>query len=433
MLSFDETLSELVSKTEQSTEFEKIRRAMVVRDLHGRLRLAVVADPDQKFAKLTKELKQALGAWFPDPVVTKSTNNSHLFNTITDANQTKAKSLDGFQYELAPGRGLRPVAQGRWWLTERRISKQTWFDQPATPAWALGAGPAIVSFFSFKGGVGRTTIATAVAINLGLLGKRVVVIDLDLEAPGIASVLIDEETPGLIDLLADHLATCECDPAGLLRAATGIGSIPGQVEVLPAGVLNSDYFEKLARLDFVGTDILGGGESPIEKALLSVLRKIAFADPRPDFILVDARAGLHDLAGLSLQGLAHIEVLIARDSEQSYRGLDLVVERLGMREPDQLRCAVVQSMAPYDKGSQEYASATTQFRSRVWQAFSESVYADDDIPAEEDVNAAHYPLVIPFSERLLRFSSIEAVRGELEAPHYKEVVAKIIALAAEEV
>lgn len=36
-----------------------------------------------------------------------------------------------------------------------------------------------------------------------------------------------------------------------------------------------------------------------------------------NYILLDSRAGLHDLAGLSLHNLAHVDVLVGRDSDQS--------------------------------------------------------------------------------------------------------------------
>ncbi len=41
--------------------------------------------------------------------------------------------------------------------------------------------PAIVSFFSFKGGVGRTTTIAATALTLARNGHRVAIVDLDLE------------------------------------------------------------------------------------------------------------------------------------------------------------------------------------------------------------------------------------------------------------
>lgn len=47
------------------------------------------------------------------------------------------------------------------------------------------AFPRVVTFYSYKGGVGRTTAITHVAYELARSGKKVVLVDLDLEAPGL--------------------------------------------------------------------------------------------------------------------------------------------------------------------------------------------------------------------------------------------------------
>ena len=41
-----------------------------------------------------------------------------------------------------------------------------------------------IAFYSYKGGVGRSLLVANAARFLGMLGKRVVALDLDFEAPG---------------------------------------------------------------------------------------------------------------------------------------------------------------------------------------------------------------------------------------------------------
>ena len=43
----------------------------------------------------------------------------------------------------------------------------------------------IVTFYSFKGGVGRTLALVNIGIELAQTGKRVLLVDFDLEAPGL--------------------------------------------------------------------------------------------------------------------------------------------------------------------------------------------------------------------------------------------------------
>ena len=79
--------------------------------------------------------------------------------------------------------------------------------------------PRVVTFYSYKGGTGRSMALANVAFVLASNGKRVLVIDWDLEAPGLHryfapflgdTELTGDESQGLIDFVFDFA----------LRAAT---------------------------------------------------------------------------------------------------------------------------------------------------------------------------------------------------------------------
>src|SRR5437763_4755985 len=68
----------------------------------------------------------------------------------------------------------------------------------------------VITFYSYKGGAGRSMALANVAWILASAGKRVLMIDWDLEAPGLHRYfhpfLSDKEltkTPGIIDLVWD--------------------------------------------------------------------------------------------------------------------------------------------------------------------------------------------------------------------------------------
>lgn len=58
-----------------------------------------------------------------------------------------------------------------------------------------------VSFYSYKGGTGRTLLVANVGVLLARLGLRVVLVDLDLEAPGLPYKFPSETLsgPGVIE------------------------------------------------------------------------------------------------------------------------------------------------------------------------------------------------------------------------------------------
>ena len=61
----------------------------------------------------------------------------------------------------------------------------------------------VVTFYSFKGGVGRTMTLVNVGVALAARGRRVLLVDFDLEAPGIPTFELFSavtETAGVVDL-----------------------------------------------------------------------------------------------------------------------------------------------------------------------------------------------------------------------------------------
>ena len=65
----------------------------------------------------------------------------------------------------------------------------------------------VVTFYSFKGGVGRTLALLNVAASLIARGNRVLIVDFDLEAPGFdrALGLSFKPSRGMVDLISDYL------------------------------------------------------------------------------------------------------------------------------------------------------------------------------------------------------------------------------------
>jgi cellulose biosynthesis protein BcsQ len=444
VVTFDQVLPKLLRVCETMPDFAP-GKAVVVRDLLGRVRLAIDADKRESHTLDTEELEQrlsqALPKWFETPILRPS-GGLELSRLCASVLSQNAPWRDAVWEDPVTGDRRRPPA-GRWHLVERHLSKTAWVgDAKGKPPWPLvAAKPAVVTFYSFKGGVGRTTLVASSAWHLATQGKRVVIIDLDVEAPGVSSLLGAQADRGVLDFVVDHAATKSVDLDRMLVPARELGDVSPLVEVVPAGNLDSAYFEKLARLDYAGSGLLTPqGENPVRSALLELLRAVARLDPRPDYILLDSRAGLHDVAGLSLHDLAHVDVLVGRDSDQNYRGLELTVEALGRRRSSQdLRAIVVQTMAPEDPSSPEFARITAAYRARSHAAFVDHVYslADDSVedadPVLEDESAAHFPLVVRFNSRLVNFMSLASQRSELFGDDFERITRRLVELCTPEV
>jgi len=107
------------------------------------------------------------------------------------------------------------------------------------------------SFYSYKGGVGRSLALANVAALLVKRGHRVVLFDFDLEAPGLdtyAAFADAKEKPGIVEYVAEfqrHQAAPEITP--YVHAVSLPGQLRGKLWIMPAGRKDKAYNRLLAR------------------------------------------------------------------------------------------------------------------------------------------------------------------------------------------
>lgn len=439
-MTFDDVLPQVVRCCEEhDPDAKKLERIYVVRDAHGRVRLCVKpcdgAAPD--LPALETQLSNSLGVFFDPPLLDPGSKGGTA--GLARGLISKAEALGFKAWQPDPPDPGPPLAAGRWFLLERRLSKVEWLDGciPELP-WQSGDGPPIIAFYSFKGGVGRTTAMLSCAWQLAAQGNQVAIVDLDLEAPGLGALCCEPprvEGRGVLDYLVDQIATGSAEHEDLGIPASALGEEAERVTVYPAGSLQGGYLEKLARLDFMNSG--GAGEiSPAAKALRQLLLKIrnpADGIPKPQYILLDSRAGLHDIAGLSLHGLAHLDVLFGRASEQSYQGMDLTVRTLARRKGAALSCVMVHGLAPVTASDpiKKPESEEGRFLERVFKIFESRIYKlleerGETVPSEATTDGPHSPVALHTNEKLERFLKVDkTVRYELFGPDYVELVRAI--------
>jgi hypothetical protein len=442
-VTFDEVVPRLLSLCSESAIAHAITTWGVIRDLRGCVRLVVepvanAAVPEQDRRTLEANLVAALGAYFAGPLLatTDAREAGRFARTLLD----RASAWTDAEY-LESTTGITRRAPGQWRRFDSRLSKIDWLESPGIrPPWPLRAErPAVVTFYSYKGGVGRTTALCSYAWQLAREGKRVAVVDLDLEAPGLGSLVGTETQRGVIDFIVDHVATAGEDLTGLAGPALAFGALSERVQAFPAGRVDRSYLDKLARLDFAVTAFTDppGQRSPTASALAALVRRIAQQDPRPQAILIDSRAGLHDLAGLSLHGLAHVDVLLSRAGEQSYRGLELALSVLASRKLESLACVLVQAMA-LRKGQPGADEEAAEFRARSYEIFRNHVYTEasgydaESVPALDSIVDPHTPYPLYFNNDLLRFTDLADRQQDLFAEDYSLMKARIEELSQPE-
>lgn len=236
-------------------------------------------------------------------------------------------------------------------------------------------------------------------------GHSVVVLDLDLEAPGVGGLLLGDITQpddGVVDyLLERQLLRQRPANLGLYVAIQNDVQLIGNgrpIRVLTAGKLGQTFLEKIARLDFEG--FVNTSLNPLADLLVHIREEY-----RPDFILLDVRSGLHDLGGLSLNGMSHLDVLFGLDTSQSWAGLEIVLPILGMAA-DRREVLLVHAMVTPERFD---PAANARFREHSLELFQKYYYrADEDIPDTNDPDGP-YGLPILYQDELLNVGSLARV------------------------
>lgn len=282
------------------------------------------------------------------------------------------------------------------------------------------AAPKIV-FFSIKGGVGRSTALAATAWALAQAGKRVLVVDLDLESPGLSSNLLPEDrrpvygvTDWLLEDLVDNGSAVFKD-----MIATSDLSRDGDIYVVPAhGREPGEYIAKLGRAWMGKRDSVGNPEAWSQRLrrLLNEFEKAI----QPDVILIDSRAGIDEVAASSVAQLgASLILLFAIDGSQTWTGYQILFQhwnRAGKATQIRERLQFVGAMIPDDERRFDYFDG---LRENAWRVFSE-LY--DEVPAgesgaglfsfdEADEFAPHYPWPIKWHSS---FAAVQSLHTRLE-------------------
>lgn len=183
----------------------------------------------------------------------------------------------------------------------------------------------LLTFYSYKGGVGRTMALANIAVLLAMWGKKVLIVDWDLEAPGVEHFLfkgteigIVQKRDGLIDLLTvlseKGIPRDPEDSWRHLLVSNRIQSDGGQLSLLTAGARTQGYFRNVRKLDVKAFYEHKNGGHIIETLRNSWRSKF-------DFVLVDSRTGITDIGGICTIQLPDILVLVFTATQQSLAGV----------------------------------------------------------------------------------------------------------------
>ena len=208
----------------------------------------------------------------------------------------------------------------------------------------------VTTFYSFKGGVGRTLALLNVAYELANSGLRVLVVDFDLEAPAIhprswrrtgngvatESMDIGSSHPGMVEYIGEYLKSM-CVPCvgGYMTDATP-RECGGKIALMPSGVLDESYGHRLNDIDWNELYTARDGYVMFED-LRAQWKNLGF-----DYVLLDSRTGFTDVGGICTRHLPDAVVTMFRPDDQSLRGMEGIIKSIREEKPTPRRDGPIQ-------------------------------------------------------------------------------------------
>jgi len=207
-----------------------------------------------------------------------------------------------------------------------------------------------ISFYSYKGGVGRSLALAYTAKYLADRGQRVCILDMDLEAPGVAYKFPEKSDdvfskPGVVDYInawkggkkpediSEYFSTVREEENGYIK-------IMGAGE---GGIKSKEYWTKLFNIDwkilfsgdFEGVDIFTELIDQIEEQI------------NPDYLLIDSRSGVTIMGQVCNAVLPDTVVMLLANNRENCYGFELMYNymlsseglNVNQKQPD-IFCAI---------------------------------------------------------------------------------------------
>jgi MinD-like ATPase involved in chromosome partitioning or flagellar assembly len=168
----------------------------------------------------------------------------------------------------------------------------------------------VIAIHSYRGGTGKSNLTANLAATIALQGKRVAVVDTDLQSPGIHTLFgLDERSTDRT--LNDYLWDRSPIQDAVYDVSPGLGVEAGRLFLVPASV----NAEEIARILSEGYNVglLNDGFRQLIKLL------------ELDYLFIDTHPGLSRETLLSI-AISNLLILILRPDQQDFQGTAVTVD-----------------------------------------------------------------------------------------------------------
>lgn len=197
----------------------------------------------------------------------------------------------------------------------------------------------VTTFYSFKGGVGRSMALANAAVELAKRGRRVLVVDFDLEAPGLDTFGVlhpRKAVPGIIDFVREYINSDRApDVKRFMARLPDVGDQDGELWIMPSGAQKVTYAAHFNEIDWAELYDKRDGYLLFEDLKAQWEQAV-----HPDYVLIDSRTGHTDTGGICTRQLPDAVAILFFPNEQNLRGLTKVVKDIRAEAGEPRRKAI---------------------------------------------------------------------------------------------
>jgi MinD-like ATPase involved in chromosome partitioning or flagellar assembly len=197
----------------------------------------------------------------------------------------------------------------------------------------------IVSIHSFRGGTGKSNTTANLAAQVALAGKRVGVVDTDIQSPGIHVLFgLDGDSMGktLNDFLHGQCAITDV----AFQIGEHAGNMPGRSQLVGKNlwlIPSSIRGREISRVLREGYDV-----NRLNEGLQNLITEMPL-----DYLFIDTHPGLNEETLLSI-AISDILIIILRPDQQDFQGTAVTVDIARSLDVTNLFLMVNKSLPKYN-------------------------------------------------------------------------------------
>jgi len=167
----------------------------------------------------------------------------------------------------------------------------------------------LISLHSFRGGTGKSNITANLATVLALAGKRIAIIDTDIQSPGI-HIIFGMGEKQITYTLNDYLwGRCRIEEAAYDVTPREVAL--GKIFLVPSSI----KINEISRILHEGYDA-----RLLKDGFKTLVRTLSL-----DYLIIDTHPGLNEETLLSI-AISNILIIILRPDQQDFQGTSVTLE-----------------------------------------------------------------------------------------------------------